>query len=179
VGWVSAGRYQPAIERLKFSQSVSTPTILQMAVAEYLDSGAYDRHLRFLRTALHGQVQRYRTAIATSFPCGTRISEPKGGFVLWVELPSEVSSLSLQTDALARGIAIAPGCIFGARQRFSSAIRVTCGAPWSPRMEQAITTLGELAHAQLGTSNKLVAAALPSPGWGRQVASPVRRAARA
>lgn len=155
VGWVSAGRYQPLIERLKFSQSVSTPTLLQMTVAEYLASGAYDRHLRHLRAALASQVQRYRAAIATSFPTGTCISEPRGGFVLWVELPSDVNALSLQQQALARGIAIAPGPIFGARPRFSSCIRLTCGAPWSARMERAIVELGELACDAVGDARRL------------------------
>jgi DNA-binding transcriptional MocR family regulator len=145
VGWVAAGRYQPLVERLKFSQSVATPTLMQMAVAEYLAQGAYDRHLRHLRSALASQVQRYRAAIATSFPAGTRVSDPKGGFVLWVELPQQVSALRLQARALERGIAIAPGPIFSARQRHASSIRITCGTPWSSRMDCAISLLGELA----------------------------------
>lgn len=155
VGWVSGGRYQANIERLKFSQSVASPTLMQMAVAEYLESGAYDRHLRHLRTALSSQVQRYRAAIATSFPPGTCVSEPKGGFVLWVEMPPEVSALKLQTDALQQGIAIAPGPIFGVRQRFGSHVRITCGTPWSARMERAISTLGALAYAQLSSPAKV------------------------
>ncbi len=150
VGWIAPGRYQAVIERLKFSQSVSTPTLMQMAVAEYLESGAYDRHLRHLRATLFSQVKRYREAIATCFPPGTRISEPKGGFVLWVELPHDVNALRLQSEALARGIAIAPGPIFTARQRFGSHIRITCGAPWSPRIEAAIETVGDLACKQIG-----------------------------
>lgn len=156
VGWVAAGRYQPIIERLKFSQTVATPTLLQMAVAEYLESGAYDRHLRQLRSRLFAQVKRYREAIATCFPPGTRISEPAGGFVLWVELPHEVNALRLQTEALAHGIAIAPGPIFTARQRFGSAIRITCGSPWSPRIEAALGTVGALACKAVGNCSALL-----------------------
>ncbi len=153
VGWIAAGRYQEEIVRLKFSQSVSTPTLLQMAVAEYLASGAYDRHIRHLRGVLAAQVRRYREAVTCAFPRGTRVSEPRGGFVLWVELPQEVSALRLQADALAAGIAIAPGPIFTARQRFSSAIRLTCGTPWSPKMEAAIDKLGSLAALALKTGS--------------------------
>lgn len=147
IGWVVAGRHQARIERLKFAQSVATPTILQMAVAEYLERGGYDRHLRVLRARFASQVQRFREEIAASFPKGTRVSEPQGGFVLWVELPLGVSALELQASALDRGIAIAPGPIFSARQRFEHCIRISCGFPWSARMEAAIGTLGELSHA--------------------------------
>jgi DNA-binding transcriptional MocR family regulator len=154
VGWISPGRYQAAVERLKFSQSVSTPTLLQMAVAEYLDSGGYDRHLRQLRSRAASQVQRFREAVLTSFPEGTRVSEPRGGFFLWVELPGGVDALALQADALRRGVAIAPGPIFSARQRYASSLRLSCGFPWSDRFDAAIRTLGELADGQLRRSRK-------------------------
>ena len=146
IGWVSPGRYQATIERLKFSQSVATPTLLQMAVAEYLERGGYDRHLRVLRSKFASQVQRFREEIASTFPAGTRVSEPQGGFVLWVELPQEVSALELQQAALARGIAVAPGPIFSARQRFQHYIRISCGFPWSARFADATAALGELAR---------------------------------
>jgi DNA-binding transcriptional MocR family regulator len=53
-----------------------------MAVAEFLASGGYDRHLRRLRTALAGNVERYREGILDAFPDGTRVSSPRGGFVM-------------------------------------------------------------------------------------------------
>jgi DNA-binding transcriptional MocR family regulator len=150
VGWISPGRYQDEIERLKFSQSLACPTLTCMAVAEMLSSGSYDRHLRRLRTAVCGQVAAYREAVLARFPDGTRVSAPRGGFVLWIELPSGVDALTLQERALARGVAIAPGPIFSARQqRFQSCIRVSCGAPLTPRVLGAFDLLAHLAHDQL------------------------------
>lgn len=150
IGWVAGGRYQATLERLKFSQSVSVPTLLQMTVAEYLAGGSYERHIRQLRERLRQQVERYRAEIALAFPPGTRVSEPRGGFVLWIDLPGGTSALELQQRALGRGIAIAPGPIFSARPRFGSSIRISCGAPWSLRMGKAIATLGELVWESRG-----------------------------
>ena len=48
-----------------------------------------------LRAALAGNTERYREAIAAKFPDGTRVSSPRGGFVLWVELPPGVDALTL------------------------------------------------------------------------------------
>jgi len=148
VGWLAAGRYQDAAERLKFSQSVATPTLPQMAVAEFLASGGYDRHLRRLRRQLSAQVARMREAVAHSFPPGTRVSAPAGGFVLWLELPAGCDALAIQARALERGVAVAPGPIFSARGRFGSCLRLSCGFPWSPRLEAAVATLGALAAAE-------------------------------
>jgi DNA-binding transcriptional MocR family regulator len=145
VGWIAPGRYRDLVEQLKFAQTIATPTLPQLAVAEFLDTGGYDHHLRQLRRRLFSQVQSMSEAMATHFPAGTRVSRPAGGFVLWVELPPGVSALTLHAKALARGISVAPGPIFSAKPRFSNCIRISCGWPWSETLERAVGVLGALA----------------------------------
>ena len=145
VGYVAAGRFHERVERLKFAQTIATATLPQMAVADFLEHGGYERHLRRLRRSLADQVARMSAAIASSFPPGTRISRPRGGFVLWVELPAGKSALELHARAMTQGISVAPGPIFSAKQRFGSFIRVSCGYPWSDLLDRSITTLGRIA----------------------------------
>lgn len=144
VGWIAGGRWHDQIVRIKYSQSLACPTLPGMAVAEFLASGGYDRHLRRLRTAVAGNVERYREAIATQFPEGTRVSAPRGGFVLWVELPPGVDALALHEQALRRRIVVAPGPLFSARQRFANFIRISAGMPWSDRVADGLKTLARL-----------------------------------
>jgi DNA-binding transcriptional MocR family regulator len=146
VGYVAPGRYRDIVERLKFAQSIATATLPQMAIADFLENGGYERHLRRLRRSIADQVGRVSDAVAEHFPEGTRISRPRGGFLLWVEMPHGKSALVLHDRALAKGVSIAPGPIFSAKQRFSSCLRLSCGWPWSPRVEEAIRTLGALAR---------------------------------
>jgi DNA-binding transcriptional MocR family regulator len=146
VGWVAPGRFQESVERLKFAHTVASPSPTQMAVAEFLAEGGYDRHVRKLRKTLAAQTARYREAIAAAFPEGTRVSCPQGGFVLWVEMKENVKAVELQLRALDRGIAIAPGPIFSARNRFTSCVRISTGHPFSPAIERAIADLGRMAH---------------------------------
>ncbi len=144
VGWIAGGRWHDQIVRIKYAQSLACPTLLGMAVAEFLASGGYDRHLRRLRAAVAGNVERYREAIATLFPEGTRVSAPRGGFVLWVELPPGSDSLALHEQALRKRIVIAPGPLFSARQRFANFIRISAGEPWSDRVAEGLRTLARL-----------------------------------
>ncbi len=144
VGWIAGGRWHDQIVRLKYGATLACPSLPGMAVAEFLASGGYDRHLRRLRTAMAGNVERYREAIATQFPEGTRVSAPRGGFVLWVELPSGVDALLLHEQALKRRIVLAPGPLFSARQRFANFIRISAGSPWSERTAEGIKTLARL-----------------------------------
>lgn len=144
VGWVAGGKWHDQIVRLKYGQSLACPALLGMAVAEFLASGGYDRHLRRLRSAVAGNVERYREAIVTAFPDGTRVSSPRGGFVLWVELPPGVDAVTLHEQALRKRIVVAPGPLFSARARFANFIRISAGTPWSERIEEAIGTLAKL-----------------------------------
>jgi DNA-binding transcriptional MocR family regulator len=157
VGWLVPGRYKERVERLKFSLTLATPTLPQMAVAEFLQSGGYDRHLRSLRAHFATQVRRYREAIANAFPPGTRVSEPAGGYALWVEMPRQVDAFELQAEALERGAAIAPGPIFSARGAFTHCVRLTCTARFGPRVESALVTVGDLAARQIERRRQSVA----------------------
>jgi DNA-binding transcriptional MocR family regulator len=149
VGWVCAGRFQARVEELKFTQTVATPTLPQAAIAEFLVSGSYDRHLRSLRGSLRNQILQLREAVARHFPPGTRVSAPAGGFLLWVELPeTSIDALELQRRALRLGISIAPGPIFSASEGHRHCLRINGGYPWSDIIEGAIQTLGRLATAR-------------------------------
>ncbi len=144
VGWVSAGRYTEPIQRLKLMTTISPSVPAQAALADYLQHGGYDRHLRKLRSALEQQQQSMLNAIATYFPKDTRVTRPTGGYFLWVELPEHVDSLQLFSMALAQGISIAPGPIFSATRRFRNCIRLNYGYAWNKEMDEALATLGKL-----------------------------------
>jgi DNA-binding transcriptional MocR family regulator len=146
VGYAVPGRWRDTVERLKFAQTVANPTLPQMAIADFLENGGYERHLRKLRRRLAEQVTRVSEAIAAHFPAGTRISRPRGGFLLWVEMPDGKSALELHARAAERGVSVAPGPIFSAKGRFPSCVRVSCGFPWSESIARAVRTLGEIAH---------------------------------
>lgn len=112
IGWVAAGRFAQKIERLKLMTSLCASMPAQAAIADYLQHGGYDRHLRKLRYALEGQQVNMLAAIARHFPAQTRVSQPSGGYFLWLELPEQMDALKLFHMALAQGISIAPGRSF-------------------------------------------------------------------
>jgi DNA-binding transcriptional MocR family regulator len=149
VGWVEAGRFREEVERLKFLSTLATSSLPQLVLANFLESGSYDRYLRHLRLAFNGQVQAVSSAIAKYFPSGTRMTRPSGGYVLWVEMPKRVSALKLFRQALAENITISPGPIFSASGRFEHYIRISCGYPWSDDLDRALLTLGKLCEKLL------------------------------
>lgn len=146
IGWTSPGRFRTQVLKLKFSSSVATATPTQMALAAFLADGGFDRTLRRLRREYRDLIARTAAAVAASFPAGTRMSQPGGGHVLWVEMPPAVDAVLLHERALEHGVSIAPGILFSATGRYRNCIRLNCALPWTPALEKALATLGRCAH---------------------------------
>ena len=144
VGWVAGGKFAKQIHRLQLMTTISPSLPAQAAIADYLQHGGYDRHLRKLRETLETQQQQMLLAIERHFPGDIRVTQPKGGYFLWIELPSHVDSLHLFNLALAQGISIAPGPIFSASQQFKHCIRLNYGNPWDAKIEESLKVLGKL-----------------------------------
>lgn len=146
VGWIIPGRYYRQVYLQKFITSVSTAGIGQLAIARLMESGHYARHLQFMRTELAQSTHRIREAISQSFPEDTRITNPDGGYVLWVELPKSVDTVKLLPLAAEQKISIAPGPIFSASGKYRNFMRISCGVVWNRQTRDAIEKLAELAR---------------------------------
>lgn len=158
IGWISGGRYQEQLTRLKFATTLATPAVPQLAIAAFLRSDAYDRFMKRVRGAYRDQVTRAREAIARYFPEGTRVTLPRGGFVLWVQLPFSVDGDQVAEDSLAAGISVSPGSLFSAQGRHRHALRLSCGQPWCADLDRAMEKLGRIVQHR---SASHVAAQLP------------------
>ncbi len=149
VGWCAPGRYLERVRRLKFTNTLGTPVVLQKTVSDFLRNGGYDHHLRSIRRAYHSQLHLFSQAILRYFPEGTRLSRPEGSFVLWIEMPTGIDTTKLHREALKHHISTAPGPLFSVKERYKNCLRMNCGIPWSEPIETALRTLGELAKKQL------------------------------
>lgn len=150
VGWMIGGRWQARIRMLKHAQSRPNDALAQIAIAEFMGSSAYDRHLVRLRRQLKAQRERTAEAIAAHFPAGTRLNMPTGGMLLWVEMPGRRSSSEVFNTALQEGIRVAPGMMFSNAGRFDHCLRISCGAPFSERIETALKRLAQIVAAGPG-----------------------------
>jgi DNA-binding transcriptional MocR family regulator len=144
IGWAAPGKFIREFHQLKHTSSLGNPTVTQLAVANFLASGSYERHLRRLRRNYADHKERMTQFIASHFPPGTLLTHPQGGQVLWVQMPFAMDALALHRMALAEGISIAPGPIFSAGQRFRNCLRLNFANPWSARLEKALLTLAKL-----------------------------------
>ncbi|RNE93251.1 PLP-dependent aminotransferase family protein [Marichromatium sp. AB32] len=150
VGWVAPGVEFERIEFLKYATNLAAPSVLQLALAELLASGAYLRHLREVSAGFALAVGRMRHAVERHFPPGTRVTRPSGGFLLWLQLPAGIDSMALHARAHREGISIAPGPMFSASGKYRDCLRLNAAVPWTPAVERALRRLGALARELAG-----------------------------
>ena len=145
VGWVQAGRWQSSVEQLQFINTVAVPSLSQQVIAKFLDSGGYERHLRRVRILLADRLRMASRAIAHYFPPDSRVTRPGGGFLLWTQMPKSVDAIAVFEKALQQKIGVVPGPMFSASGQFGNCLRLSCGLPWSRRLEESLAVLGSIA----------------------------------
>jgi DNA-binding transcriptional MocR family regulator len=148
IGWVAPGRYFGQVKKLKLALNNGTSVLPQMTISRYLESGGYDQHLRKIRRAYAHKVMLMSESIEACFPEGTRIAEPQGGYVIWVQLPGGLDSLLLYREAIKSSITIAPGFLFSPTRKYRDCVRLNA-AVWSQRTEKDLARLGRIAAGLL------------------------------
>ncbi len=148
LAYVSAGRFRGEFAFYKHISTSYAHPYIQMAMADYLESGAAYRDVNFLRKWLRGCVMDYKRVIIQAFPRGTQVNEPKGGPYLWVRLPKGLSANELCDKAKKVGVTIAPSHLFNAKEELSECFRLNCVAmAYGDESLEAVKKLGSIACA--------------------------------
>jgi DNA-binding transcriptional MocR family regulator len=145
IGWTVSARWREQLIRAKAFTSCSTSTLSQYVVAEMLVASNIERPLRRLRAELAANVGRFHEMVADHWPQGTRVSRPRGGVVLWVQLPDGHDAHLLFERALDAGIGVMPGSLFSASGAYRDCLRLSCAVAWDARTQRALLDLGRLA----------------------------------
>lgn len=143
VGWLESGRWIDAAAGYKRACSLRTPMLSQLAVARHMVDGHYDRHLRLARTTYAQRARDMQQAVRDHFPEDCRISRPRGGFMLWVELPTHCSGIDLANFAVSQDIALSPGIVFSHRGHYTNCIRLCYSNFRKAEHAASIEVLGE------------------------------------
>ena len=145
-GYIMAGKFSHQMIFLKALSSGPASHYNQAVMANMINGSQYTTHLRMVRRIMAQRIAQVSDAVTRYVPQSCQISEPQGGFVIWVQLPYPICTYDIHSRALKEGIAFMPGALFSASGKFGNYLRLNCGNPWDERVELALRRLGELAH---------------------------------
>lgn len=145
VGYCLPGRFQAQVFRQKRIHSITTSSISQFVLSDFLRKERYDYHLKKLRDYLHFNLVKYETCLLENFPDETFFSSPEGGYVLWIGFDQDVDTYALYRQAKVNNIIIIPGQVFSFNDTYKNFIRLSFARPFDEQVAQAIQCLGTLA----------------------------------
>lgn len=146
VGWVAPGRYHDKLLHMKYAISSFNVPSTQMAAATFVLEGHYHRHIRRMRQTYQRNLALYTCWIREYFPCEICITRPKGGFLLWVELPEQVDMVCVARQLYRMKIRVAAGSIFSASGKYRNCLRINCALPLSETYREALKQIGEAVY---------------------------------
>ncbi|NOH82780.1 PLP-dependent aminotransferase family protein [Vibrio sp. 03-59-1] len=149
IGWVVAGQRSETIQRFQLMSTLSSSVPIQLGISHYLQFGSFDAHLRKLRRKLEQHKHQMLAAIRTYFPDSISVTDPSGGYFIWIEFGGHFDCSHFYEQALQSQIAVAPGTLFSSDNQGSKHIRINYSYPCEGRILNAIIELGRLAHLTL------------------------------
>lgn len=122
IGWMLAPA--EAMNRLSLSKRVSdlsTNSMSQVILAEYLRRGLYQNHLQTIKNAYSLRRDIMCQALSELLPNELRFAKPQGGMFVWARLPYGYSAKELLSFAEQEGVTFSSGDLFfvgGDRREF-------------------------------------------------------------
>jgi DNA-binding transcriptional MocR family regulator len=150
VGSIAArGRAFDALLPLKHATDLGGSPVLQAALADFVESGGYDRHLVKVRRALLARRDVALETLAAEMPDGVRWTTPEGGLQLWVDLPGGIDTAELLPDAVRAGVLFAPGFQFRHDRRPSSGLRLSLALAGEDEIRRGVAALARVVRERL------------------------------
>lgn len=136
----------PILRRLVEAKRVTdltTSTLIQRTLNEYVTVGRYQAHLRRSCRIYRRRRDAMLAAIQRHLPADIHVNPPKGGLFVWVRLPEGVSSLALLPFAAEEGVDYASGSRFFAnREEGKEYLRLNFATQTPEDIEEGIRRLG-------------------------------------
>lgn len=143
LGWLSAGKFMERAEQIKFSMGSTVSPIYQETVNKLLEGSSYERHIRAFRMQLAKNAYYTINLLSDSFPKGTSIYTPSGGYNIWVKMAGHTNMDHFYNQCEKIGVRFTPGYTFSFSNNFSNHFRLVFADKYSPKRVEAIKLAGQ------------------------------------
>jgi DNA-binding transcriptional MocR family regulator len=126
----------------KTQQDLHSAVPTEVVLREFLAQGALDPHLATLRVRNARRRALALDAVARSFPKGSRVDAPTGGYMLWARLPHRIDFAEARALARQKNVAFAGGDVFFTEPTVQSCVRLNCAKASEEELVRGIEILG-------------------------------------
>ena len=163
----------PRLAALRMAMDRQGDRPMEAAVAELIDDGELERHVRRMRTLYRARRDALVDALTARLPGVVTVDPPRGGISLWARATPDVDVARWVAACAARGVHVAPGARYTFDGSEPGALRLVF-APLTPsELDRAVATMAAaLPEARTTTrrarASGLSGAAGQGAAWGRE-----------
>lgn len=128
--------------RLKHAMDLGTSTLLQHALAEFLERGLLPRHLERVCAAYRARRDALVETLAAVLPDGCSFRVPDRGVVLWLSLPPGLDPELVYEEARVAGVLVSPGSVYSTMTPAPAGLRLSYCAEPLERIAEGARRLG-------------------------------------
>jgi DNA-binding transcriptional MocR family regulator len=144
VGVCAPGNLFEEVAARKCQQDLHSAVVTEAALREFLAAGGMEPHVKWLRSRNAHRRSVALDAIGRSFPEGTRVSLPRGGYMLWAELPRPIDFAHAADEARKQRVVFAAGDVFFAAKSAASCVRINCAKATEKDLVAGLEILGHV-----------------------------------
>ncbi len=134
---------------LKNAADLSSSTISQMQMADYLQHNDLDAHIREISEIYKERCKFMAEMIDREFPKEVTYVMPKGGLFIWLELPKNKDARELLKRAGKRNVAFIPGTSFYPSGSVNNELRLNFSNMSEEKTREGIKILAEVTKEYL------------------------------
>lgn len=150
-GWIAAPT--PVREKLvllREAADLCPSNLTQLMVERWLTTQPWQEQIKRYRALYQHKAGLMLDALAAEMPVEVDWTRPRGGFFVWLTVPTGIDTSALLAKAIGRRVAYVPGRGFYDDGSGGDHLRLCFSFPPSDRIREGVSRLAELLHDELG-----------------------------
>lgn len=146
IGWCLPGKFKAAFAYQRKVRTLGHNQPVQLALADYIANGYYDKHLKKVNKALSSHYAEYIQYLQRHLPDDSELLTPHGGLVLWIRIP-QLDTEKLAIELVKQKIHIKPGNVFSTTSLYQDCFRINIGLSPTKEVLSQLDVICQLAHS--------------------------------
>lgn len=150
-GWIAAPT--PVREKLvllREAADLCPSNLTQLMIERWLTTQPWQEQIKRYRALYQHKATLILDALASEMPAEVDWTRPRGGFFVWLTVPTGIDTSALLAKAIGRRVAYVPGRGFYDDGNGGDQLRLCFSFPPTDRIREGVSRLAELLHDELG-----------------------------
>ncbi len=149
-GWIAAPTpIREKLVLLREAADLCPSTLTQLMIERWLTTQPWEEQIKAYRALYQQKAELMLETLQNEMPTEVAWTTPRGGFFIWLTVPTGIDTSALLAKAIGRRVAYVPGRGFYDDGSGGDKLRLCFSFPAAERIREGVSRLAELLHDEL------------------------------